>query len=462
MKTVTRWAGLRLMAGALLALCTRGTLAAQQPAGDVPLVLRHVTVIDGTGAPPMADRSVLVVGGRIASIAPSSSAIPRGAHVLDLPGHFVIPGLIDAHVHLTNPFFSAAQQDSISALLFQGGVTAVRDMAGDALVLSRRAGAAESAAVPSPRIRFSAMMAGASFIEADPRLASIAHGLTPAQAPWIRSISGETDIRLAVEAARWTGATGLKLYADLGPELVAGITREAHRQGMKVWAHAEIFPAQAMDAVAAGVDALSHVHLLGLEPASPFPLTYAAAPKSLDFSSLPAAPGEITRLLDAMLAAGTAFEPTLYWTEKTGRRVEQDSARRHLWKMREWSYALIRRAHGMGIPIVAGTDLMGWPATDSLPYLHDELELLVTRAGLSPLQAIRSATSVNSGVLGMAGDYGTVEPGKVADLVVLRADPTVDIRNTRSVRYIVKAGRVHERSWPGGIGALATPAAAGR
>jgi imidazolonepropionase-like amidohydrolase len=116
----------------------------------------------------------------------------------------------------------------------------------------------------------------------------------------------------------------------------------------------------------------------------------------------------------------------------------------------------------MGIPIVAGTDLMGWPATDSLPYLHDELELLVTRAGLSPLQAIRSATSVNSGVLGMAGDYGTVEPGKVADLVVLRADPTVDIRNTRSVRYIVKAGRVHERSWPGGIGALATPAAAGR
>ncbi|MBK8006420.1 MAG: amidohydrolase family protein [Gemmatimonadetes bacterium] len=104
-----------------------------------------------------------------------------------------------------------------------------------------------------------------------------------------------------------------------------------------------------------------------------------------------------------------------------------------------------RRAHAAGVPLLAGTDSLGNGSVDGyvLPNLHAELELLVSNAGLTPAEALLAATRTGAQVLGRERDLGTVEAGKLADLVVLDADPTRDIRGTRTVRLVVKRGAVY-------------------
>jgi imidazolonepropionase-like amidohydrolase len=110
--------------------------------------------------------------------------------------------------------------------------------------------------------------------------------------------------------------------------------------------------------------------------------------------------------------------------------------------------AIARQAHRRGVTMIAGTDTLGSADADSvtLPNLHREMELLVTLAGLSPAEALESATRDAAVVLGAQSIRGTIEVGKLADLVVLRSDPLLDIRNTRSIQLVMKRGRVSRHS----------------
>jgi hypothetical protein len=138
------------------------------------------------------------------------------------------------------------------------------------------------------------------------------------------------------------------------------------------------------------------------------------------------------------------LDATLVRMNLNGTRAEADPNRAPLHGMRSWSFQVARRAHALGIPFVTGTDLMGRPSVDPSAAVHDELELLVTQAGHSPAEAIRAATLHGARMLGREREQGTVEVGKLADLVILSADPLTDIRNTRRVVYIIKAGELHE------------------
>jgi imidazolonepropionase-like amidohydrolase len=142
----------------------------------------------------------------------------------------------------------------------------------------------------------------------------------------------------------------------------------------------------------------------------------------------------LDRLFSAMLRHHTIFEPTLLV-------FEDDPARLRL------AGALTRKAHQRGVTIIAGTDTLGEADSDTLtlPNLHRELELLVSLGALSPAEALATATRNAAEVLGAQAERGTIETGKLADLVVLAADPLADIRNTRSVRLVVKRGRVYRR-----------------
>src|SRR5437764_10593987 len=97
------------------------------------------------------------------------------------------------------------------------------------------------------------------------------------------------------------------------------------------------------------------------------------------------------------------------------------------------------------IPMLAGTDVQEDPNSRDFPILHAEIEVLVTKAGLTPLEAITAATRNGAQVLGISDSYGTIAAGKVADLVVLFADPSTDIRNTTKIAYVIKGGKVHKR-----------------
>jgi imidazolonepropionase-like amidohydrolase len=111
-----------------------------------------------------------------------------------------------------------------------------------------------------------------------------------------------------------------------------------------------------------------------------------------------------------------------------------------------WMYEITRVAKEYGVAVAAGTDGMMPGAMTELPNIHREMELLVTRAGFSPLEAITAATVNSARAIGAENLIGSIAVGKLADIVILTADPTADIRNTRAIEYVVKGGHLFARS----------------
>jgi imidazolonepropionase-like amidohydrolase len=299
-----------------------------------------------------------------------------------------------------------------------------------------------------PRVYFSALMAGPTHLLGDRRVDQISHGRARGEAPWARAVTPDTDIAKAVSEAKATGATGIKIYTDLAPEIVAKIAAEAHRQGLKVWSHAAIYPGRPSDAVRAGVNVISHSNLIVAEGMEKVPQQYAGSYRLLDYNSAGVESKAISDLLQLMLSKGTFLDPTMVVTAQLA-KTEKGTIFQDPQQMAEWSYRFTMRAHIRRVPIVAGTDVQETPTTRDFPNLHAEMELLVTKAGLTPLEAITAATRNGAQVLGISDSYGTIAPGKIADLVVLTADPSVDIRNTTKIAYVIKGGQLHIRSSAG-------------
>ncbi len=397
---------------------------------DVPILVRDVTLVDGTGAAPRPHMDLLVDHGRIAAIAPASAG-PGADSVIDGRGLYAIPGLIDAHVHLGTDAWAARASDMERAL--QGGVTSVFDLAGDARATGDLQRAVLAGQLAGPHVYYVALFGGPRFFT-DPRTLDASRGYAPGTAPWMQAVTDTTDFATAVAVARGTGATGIKLYAALDSLEDARLTAEAHRQGLRVIAHATTFPGLPSDLVAAGADMLAH---------APY-LVWQGSPRSDDYPDrakgdfvhvAPDSPASGT-VLRAMAARGVALNPTLWIFAD---ELPHDSVSR---VRTRWMYAVTHEAEQLGVRIVAGTDDMVDPKRDSLPILHDELEVLVRGAGLTPMQALTAATGNAAWAIGVADRRGTLAVGKAADLVLLGADPAADIRNTRTIRVVLQDGRV--------------------
>lgn len=418
---------------------------AAQPA---PVLLTHVGLIDGTGSPVRADMTIEVTGRHITAVYPTGTQpTPKDAQVRDLAGKYVIPGLIDSHVHITDAEPDIPHYQTFLRALLLGGVTGLRDMAGDDRVLQFLADEANSDVFASPDIFYVALMAGPSFFHEDVRAQESSTGEPLGFAPWMQAIDAKTDIPLAVAEAKGTGATGIKLYANLPAALVKAITAEAHRQGLRVWAHATVFPATPGDLVDAGVDTLSHSPYLVWQAAPFVPDNYKVRALG-DFEHIPPDSPQLVALFKDMRARGTILDATLL--------VFKNEAERHPQAVGQgimpWSYAVTRLAHRMGVLVDTGTDDAGFPYDKNGPELsqppsvHTEMALLVEHAGFTPIEAIRAATQVSAAALGQAAKRGTITPGKLADLVVLDANPASDIRNTTRIDFVIKNGRVHSRA----------------
>jgi imidazolonepropionase-like amidohydrolase len=428
----------------LLCLFALPALAAAPPK---PLLLTHAGLIDGSGSPVRRDMTIEVEGERIAAVYPNGSRpVPKGADVRDLSGKYVIPGLIDAHVHITDAEPDIAHYRTFLRALLLGGVTGIRDMAGDDRLLQFLASRANSDGFASPDIFYVALMAGPTFFKEDFRAQDASKGEPLGFAPWMQAITAQTNIPLAVAEARGTGATGIKLYANLPAALVKAITAEAHRQGLRVWAHATVFPARPGDLVDAGVDTLSHSPYLVWEAAPGVPDDYKMRAMG-DFEHVKPDAPRILALFDAMKQRGTVLDATLL--------VFRNEAEHHPQRVgagiMPWSYAVTRLAHRRGVLIDAGTDDAGFPydkdgpELDRMPSVHQEMALLVEHAGFTPLEAIEAATRGGAAALGQSAQRGTITPGKLADLVVLDADPSRDIGNTTKIDFVVKHGRIYAR-----------------
>jgi imidazolonepropionase-like amidohydrolase len=423
--------------------------AAQAHAQRAPqqsLVLTHAVIIDGTGAAPKSGQTIVVIRGRIVDVFPDGAKRFPPARILDLTGRFVVPGFIDAHVHLaTDPTgrdVNAAEQ--LRGAL-RGGVTTVRDMADDAIVLRDLAVAAQNNETESPRIFFSALLAGPTFFE-DPRTRTAAHGGTAGEVPWMRAITNGSDIATVVADAKRTGATGLKLYADLPPDLVARVTREAHAQGLRVWSHATIYPSRPSDAVAAGVDVISHSLLLYWQGARGVPARYHARATTSVYDSVAVRGPIMDSLFRQMRQKGTVLDATLFVSSRLESAPAGTGGMADPHRAVLWMYEVTRVAKEHGVVVAAGTDGMMPGAVTELPNIHREMELLVTRAGFTPLEAITAATVNSARAIGIDSIIGTITVGKIADMVILMADPAADIRNTREIAFVVKGGHLFSHS----------------
>jgi imidazolonepropionase-like amidohydrolase len=419
----------------IVILCMVMMAAVPAAAADKPektVVYLGATLTDGAASSARQNIAIVTAGDRIVAVTAADQYHGKPEdEVVDVRNKFIVPGLMNTHVHLATLADPPVARAYLRRELYSG-ITTVRDMAGDVRLLAELKREARQNEIASPDIYYVAVMAGPGFF-ADPRTHDAARGEVAGQVPWMQAITPQTDLRLAVAEARGTGATAIKIYADLPAALVTAITAEAHRQHLLIWAHAAVFPALPSEVVDAGVDVVSHACLLGFEISNPRVQSYEAV-RQLDFAKLQQPNAQMDALFAAMKLHGTILDATLYTYDTGPSRACPPGANDYL----------TREAYRRGIPISTGTDDdPEWKDADS--ELDTELELLVSRVGMSPRQALRSATLISARTAGLDKEIGSIEAGKLANMVVLNRDPLQDIANVRSVDFVVKRGIRYSR-----------------
>lgn len=426
-------------------------LAPAQPTSkseSIALALTNVTVIDTTGSRSGQRATVIVTGDRITEIGePGKVSIPNGAQTVDGTGKYLIPGLWDMHMHLS------LVGETAFPLLIANGVTGVRDMGGDLDQIDQWREQITKGTRPGPRI----IRAGP--IVDGPRKEEGQHRLT---------VNNAGEARQAVESLKKRGVDFIKVYHFLSRDSYFALAEEAKKQGISFSGHVPngISPREAADA---GQRSLEHTTVL-LQALIALENKEGRTQKQLTTDALDKLAGEQgTALFQAMAKNGTWHTPTLVLAQSFLLRSEMaakpDDRRKYIaaltkehWeknnpvpqnvsaedmaerkKALEKMIEIVGKMRRTGVSILAGTDP---PTRDIFPgfSLHDELGLLV-KAGLSPLEAIQAATLNAAKCLGLSGFYGTVEKGKIADLLLLDADPLVAIVNTQKIAAVIVGGK---------------------
>jgi imidazolonepropionase-like amidohydrolase len=470
MKVMRQTPVLALLGSALLTMACAST--ARPPLAVPPrepaLAITDAMLWDGTGRPAVPHAVTLVRGSRILCAgALGECQVPRDAHLIDAHGGWLIPGLIDTHVHLLflRPgSASTAMGDDLKDLLAQG-VTSVRDMGTNPAELLSRTRALGAA----PRVSAMQLIAGFRFFYGAERVAmsdgSTGYRLPQAQVMEMRGWTpmvyhNDDDADSLVAVAKATGATGLKLYAYLDPDAVRSLVEAGHRAGMSVWGHAWVQPANPRELVLAGEDGIVHASLFigdlfsrrerdnlrGMSAILESGARTATAEAALD--------PRIGETLDSMARRGTFFEPTLDVTLRSVAHYEAEHAdqpsvsEEYARASVAFSMAVTREAVKRGVRITAGTDHVAYGPVSDRASLHGELQLLVDSIGMSPTAALLAATRNAAIALGeeQANSVGTIEAGRYADLVLLSKSPLENIRNLDAIEWVMQDGKLW-RPW---------------
>jgi Amidohydrolase family len=408
---------------------------------------RGVSLIDGSGAAVKSNSSLLVAGDTVEAVFLNSgdipSSLPSNTREVDASHWYVLPGLIDTHVHLATSPDRRAAQGTLRRYLYSG-ITSVRDMAGDIRALADLSRASLVQEIPAPDVYYSALMAGPSFFS-DPRTVQSAQGEIPGTVPWMQAITDKSDMPTSVSLARGTGATGIKIYANLPADLVKNIAAEGRAQGIKVWSHSMVFPALPGEVVAANVDVMSHVCRIAFEAVDEKPKEYNHRVRP-DYSKIKANHPAITKIFSEMAARDIILDATLrLYGEKEKTGADKTASAGPAFCPLSFAVALVREALNVGVDVAAGTD-GDTPYNEPYPALYEELDILVNQVGLTPLQAIRSATYIGAKTLGKESEIGLIAAGMRANLVFVERNPAEDIANLRSVVLTVKRGVEYPRS----------------
>ena len=439
----------RFLASLILAVTVPVWLSGDQTAPP-SLVIRNVTIISGSAAVPPQPGTVIVTGERIAYAGANGGAtVPTGARSIDGSGKFMIPGLVDMHVHLSKARGSAL------GLFVANGVTTVRDMGGDHEELLRWRDDVRAGRRVGPRM----LIAG-------PYLESVRN---------VERMRGQSVSEMAEPVERTRVPVGSPADAM---RVVAGLAGRVDHIKIRTVQNRETYLAIGEAARKHGVPLVGHVY--GLAPDD----IVASGQRSLEHQFFPTldglAPEARLAFFKRLAAAGAGVVPTLVtavrsvlpsqqelqamvddeegkleprrrylsrfllidWREQV---PEQTEPRRNEFKKVYASQLRdLREMQQAGVRIMAGTDvavLNIFPGSS----MSEELELLVKDAGMTPLDALRSATSVPAEFLGLDKESGSVAAGKIADLVLLDANPLEDIRHVARINAVVLRGRLFDR-----------------
>lgn len=440
----------RLAIAVAVAACGRSApppAAPEAATGAAAIAFTHVSVVDGRADAPRRDRTVVVRGARIAAEGPADSVpLPRGARVVDGRGKVLIPGLWDMHVHTVVP-----GGREVLALYVANGVTGVRDMAGDWGQLTAWRREIARGSLVGPRI-----VASGPYLEG---------GDVPIPHLLVRT---PADAQPAVDSLLRLGVDFVKVHSQLSRETYFAIARAARARGVPFVGHVPraVGAADASDSGQRSIE-----HLLTIPNQCTPAESTALQPRFAVQSALgPCSSRDLAPLFARLVRNDTWVVPTLVAQVEVatwpGRALPGDSVARYLPDtLRRYvaqifpmpddvppgadsvgrallakRLAVVGAMHRAGVHVMPGTDA---PLRNSPPGfgLHGELALLV-EAGLAPIDALRAATSGPARFLGLLDSLGTVEPGKLADLVLLDASPLDDIRNTRRVAAVVTNGRL--------------------
>ena len=319
-------------------------------------------------------------------------------------------------------------------------------MGDDLRALAELARASRLSEIPGPDLYYAALFAGPDFMK-DPRMIACTQGVNGV-APWIQAIDDKTDLAHAVTLAKGTGAMAIKIYANIPAPLVAKIVAEAHRQGMQAWAHGMVFPTTPREVIDAKPDTISHTGYLAYEAVEKRPQRYQDRDK-FPIDPAPFINGD-NKIMSSLFALMRERKIILDATNYVFETIEQMRARDPQnappppYCSSKLAELLTAQAYKEGVLISAGTDSFA-PVEDPYPALQGEIEILVRKVGMTPMDALRSATLISAMSMGQQAEMGTLVPGKLANIVVLSANPLEDIGAVRQVVLTVKRGLQYQR-----------------
>jgi imidazolonepropionase-like amidohydrolase len=442
-----------------LLLCPVAAPALPIEAAEATIAITNVTVIDTTGSPAKPGMTVVIQGNRITSVESAGRARgPKGARVVDGTGKFLIPGLWDMHIHTFFGDWVPGGREVTLPLFIANGVTGVRDMGSDLdPVLVARSDVAAGRLL-GPRMVISGPMLDGP----------------KSQFPAAIAIVTPEDGRRAVVMLKSRGVDFIKIQSYVPREAYFAIADECREQKI-------VFAGHVPDAIRASEASTkgqkSFEHLIGVfEGSSTVEDALMKGPKG-PARFLETYDGAKETALIALLAKNRTWQcPTLYWERGQwlvdAIDVSKDAEAKYApayWREKTWptltaviiknldsdplpvrekfvfrELEIVKRLHEAGVPFLAGTDTP--VGVDVLPgfSLHQELQRFVD-AGFTPMEALQTATLNPAKFLDRLADFGTVEKGKFADLVLLDANPLDDIRNTRKIAAVVANGRYYSR-----------------
>jgi len=444
----------------LILLFVTPSIRAQKPATYDLLVLSNVTVVDVRTGTLQPEQTVILERNHIASVGPGKSAkYPRNAASVNCRGLFLIPGLWDMHVHLVFGDWFPDAQDISLPLFVANGVTGVRDMGSELDIVQGWRNEIEGGQLLGPRIYTSGPMLDGP----KPRFPSSVAIATP------------EDAHRAVADLKRRGAEFIKLQSLIPREAVFAIVEEAKKQEIPFEGHVPD-AVRASEMSATGMK--SFEHLIGIfEGSSPAEDEFLKGNKT-EGKFLATYDAARAAALAGMLAKNQTWQcPTLVW-ERGGNLIDvsdfsKDERVKYVpgsWKNKTWKrftdeitqgygtddletrkkfiekeLEVVGILHKAGVPFLAGTDTPAGVHIFPGYSLHEELQRFVA-AGFTPLEALQTATINPARFFGIEDQAGTVEKGRLADLVLLSANPLEDIANTQMIAAVIVSGRYLRRA----------------